>query len=206
MSFDRLAPFYRAMERIAAGEKMQRCRLAFVESIPTPRRVLLAGEGPGRFLVDCVKRFPQAEIIMIDNSARMLEIAADHESSPQVRFLRADLLEKCPVDGCDLIVTNFFLDCFPPDRLEVVVSNLANAATPGAHWLLADFQVAPGRATGWRSRIILWMLYTFFRVVCGLEARSLVPPENSLEKAGFKLHRRITSEWGLLKSEWWQRG
>ncbi len=206
MSFDRLAPFYRTMELLSAGGKLQECRMAFLGEIPPPRRILLAGEGHGRFLPICAARFPEARITVIDSSAAMLEIARRKVRSGNVDFIHGDVLSwEGPSETFDLIFTHFFLDCFPPAELSVVISRLASAATPDANWLIADFQVPDGRAASLRSRIILSLLYTFFRLVTGLSASSLSPPEDDLEKAGFTRHRRITRDWGLLKSEWWSR-
>ena len=206
MSFDRLAPFYRAMEFITAGGKLQRCRTTFLGEIPVPRKILLAGEGHGRFLPECVGRFPEAEIVMVDISARMLDIARSKVDSQRVEFVHADFLEwDGPAANFDLIATNFFLDCFPEDPLAVVVSKLGKCATSEAHWLLADFEIALTPLAGFRSRVILAMLYAFFRIVCGLKARTLIRPNDDLEKAGFTLRRRQTHDWGLLKSEWWRR-
>ena len=180
MSFDRLAPFYRAMEFFAAGGKLQRCRLAFLDDIPVPRRVLLAGEGHGKFLPECVRRFPEAEILMVDISLRMLEIARGKVSSDLVTFIHADFLEwDGPRGRFDLIVTNFFLDCFPPDELAAVVEKLGEIAAPDADWLLADFEIAPAGPARWRSRVILAMLYQFFAVATGLRARALAPPDEA---------------------------
>lgn len=207
MSFDTLAPFYRAMEFLAAGGKLQQCRTAFLGKIPTPRHILLAGEGHGRFLPECAARFPEAQITVIDFSASMLGISRRCITSEHVEFIQADLLKwQGPPASYDLIVTNFFLDCFPTDELSVVISRLASFATPGAHWLIADFQIPENRVAAFRSRIILTLLYTFFGLVTGLRARFLVPPDAHLEKAGFTRHRRITRDWGLLKSEWWRHG
>jgi cyclopropane fatty-acyl-phospholipid synthase-like methyltransferase len=206
MSFDTLAPFYRTMECLSAGGKLQRCRTAFLDEIPQPRNILLAGEGHGRFLPLCAAKFPEARITVIDSSSAMLEIARRKVASDKVTFLHVDVLKWEGLPGnFDLIVTNFFLDCFPPEELAVVVSRLASSATADANWLLADFEVPDGCAASFRSRIILAMLYTFFRLFTGLRASSLVPPEGHLEKAGFTRHRRITRDWGLLKSEWWRR-
>ena len=206
MSFDTLAPYYRTMEFLSAGGKLQECRTAFLEEIPEPRHILLAGEGHGRFLPLCVARFPQAHITVIDSSAAMLEIARSKVDSDNVDFHQVDILEWTgPVASFDLIVTHFFLDCFPPAELSTVIARLATAATPEASWLIADFQVPDGRAASIRSRIILRLLYTFFRLVTDLRASSLAPAEDDLEKAGFTRHRRITRDWGLLKSEWWRR-
>src|SRR5947207_3033135 len=53
MSFDLLAPHYRWMEFLLAGEKLHRGRTAFLDLIPPPEKILLAGEGHGRCLVEC---------------------------------------------------------------------------------------------------------------------------------------------------------
>ncbi len=206
MSFDRLAPFYRAMEWITAGGKLQRCRMEFLGEIPPPREILLAGEGHGRFLPECVKRFPEARILVVDSSERMLEIASSKVKSNKVGFLHADLLDwDGPRGEFDLILTNFFLDCFTEEDLATVVSKLGEIAAPQADWLLADFRIPPSGTARWRSRIIVAMLYQFFQIVTGLKARSLVQPDAEILKTGFRLHRRETHEWGLLKSEWWKR-
>jgi ubiquinone/menaquinone biosynthesis C-methylase UbiE len=207
MSFDRLAPFYRAMEFVTAGPRLQRCRLAFLDEIPPPRRILLAGEGHGRFLPECARRFPAAEIVVIDISQRMLEIARGKLGGAcRAEFVRADLLDwQAPAGNFDLIVTHFFLDCFDRKTLPAAVARLAALAAPGADWLLADFEIAPAGMARLRTRAIVAALYAFFRLVCGLRAGALVPPGPELAIAGFHRRRRQTWEWGLLKSEWWQR-
>ena len=157
-------------------------------------------------------QFPEAAIVAVDSSARMLDAARNRLTRAgldpaRVQFVQANLLEWAPPPAAfDLIVTHFVLDCFPDDQLAAVVPRLAGAAAPGAQWLLADFQLAPSGPARWRSRCILALLYAFFRVFSRLPASSLGCPNALLEKAGFRLHRRQESEWRLLKSEWWQRG
>ena len=207
MGFDRLAPFYRTMEWLAAGGKMQRCRVRFLTEIPPPRSILIVGEGHGRFLPECVRRFPQARVTVIDSSRRMLGIARRKVRSDRVDFIHADFLEIVgPTARHDLIVTHFFLDCFPAGELAEVVAKLGTVAAPHAHWLLADFEIAPAGAARWRSRVIVATLYGFFRSVTGIRAHQLVPPDADLRLAGFTRHRHETHDWGLLKTEWWTRG
>lgn len=209
MNFDRLAPFYQAMEWIAAGRKLQSCRMAFVGKIPAPNSVLLAGEGHGRFLPECLKRFPDARIMVVDSSRVMLEIARkklENDCLERVEFIHADLERwQAPIGRFDLIVTHFFLDCFPFQSVAGIVRKLAEAAAPEAEWLLADFQIANGRFSRLRSRWILSLLYGFFRISCQLKARSLTPPDPFLKAAGFVMMDRREFDWGLLKSEWWRR-
>jgi ubiquinone/menaquinone biosynthesis C-methylase UbiE len=211
MSFDTLAPYYRGMESLLAGEKLHRCRTRFLDEIPATRSILLMGEGHGRSLVECRRRFPNAHIICVDASTLMLDQARRHLTranltADRVEFIHADVLRwSPPAASSDLIVTNFFLDCFRAEQVEQIVARLATAATPEANWLLADFQIP---RAGWkrlRSRLIIGSLYTFFRVMTRLPARKLTPPDPFLERAGFTLHRRAESEWGLLHSDWWKR-
>lgn len=209
MSFDTLAPFYGLMERIAAGDRMQRCRVAFLDDIPAPKNILMLGEGHGRFLKACRLKFPDARVTLVDASEGMIAkakgaLSAHDLQSGQVQCIHADVLTwSPPLAAYDMIVTHFFLDCFRPDQLSLIVPSIASAAMPGASWLLADFEVAP---SGWRrlrTQAILALMYGFFRVATRLPAKSLTPPGPFLQQAGFTLHRRIEIEWGLLKSEWW---
>lgn len=206
MNFDRLAAIYQAMEWISAGNKLQRCRVAFLDQIQPPRRILLAGEGHGRFLPTCARAFPEAHITVVDCSERMLAIARKRFTDQNIEFVHADLLSwSQPPDGFDLIVTHFLLDCFAAHELEVLVARLGRLATPDACWLVADFRIPDSGLAAWRSRMILAILYRFFRTTCGISAKSLASSDSALAKAGFSLHRQETSDWGLLKCEWWNR-
>jgi ubiquinone/menaquinone biosynthesis C-methylase UbiE len=209
MSFDLLAPHYRWMEFVLAGDKLQRCRTAFLDRVAESRKILILGEGNGRFLRECRRKSPHAKITCVDASARMLALARERAGRGAGRepidFVCADALAWTPPEsGFDLIVTHFFLDCFQSGQLESLVAKLADAAAPGANWLLADFQSATAGWQRYRSRLILWMMYRFFRVVTRLPATALISPEVFLERNGFKLRAREVRDWGLLHSDWWQ--
>jgi ubiquinone/menaquinone biosynthesis C-methylase UbiE len=210
MSFDRLAPFYRGMEFILAGRKLQRCRLAWMDEVKDCREVLIVGEGPGRFLTECIKKLPKAQILCLDDSAAMLAQARlalqrEGQDSRHVTFVQATLPEWKPPSGkFDLLVTHFFLDCFPPEQLRQVVSQLASGAQPGARWLLADFCEPPRGVARWRAKLILTMAYAFFGLATRLPARRLTEPDRYLEENGMGLKGRRTYEGGLLHSDLWQ--
>ena len=211
MSFDTLAPHYRWLEFILAGEKLHHCRTAFLHRIPRTEHILLLGEGHGRSLVECRRRFEGARITCLDASKQMIFqaqrlLAKSDLKSNLVEFINADALGwRFPIKSYDLIITQFFLDCFRSDQLETLIIKIAASATPKAHWLIADFQIP---RAGWkriRSRLIVWAMYLFFRVITRLPARALTAPDPFLRHASFNLSQRAESEWGLLRSEWWQR-
>ena len=210
MSFDRLAPHYRWMEAVLAGRKLQRCRLAWLDEVRDCRRVLIAGVGPGRFLECAVREMRGSEFVCVDASGAMLERAREAArrtgESARVNFVHAALPEWEPErSDFDLIVTHFFLDCFPEPTLSQVVARLAAAAKPDAHWLLADFQIPARGAARLRARVVLALAYAFFRITTRLPAKRLLAPDDALTRNGFRLqHRRIT-DWGLLHSDVWRR-
>ncbi len=211
VSFDKLAPHYRWMEFVLAGEKLQRARTAFLPQVTDAQRILILGEGNGRFLTACRHALPNARITCVDASARMLAIARSRlmgtgQSLNKVEFVTANaLMWPAPANSFDLIVTHFFLDCFAPQELDHVVTNLARAARPKAAWLLADFQTPAGGVARYRAVAIHRLMYFFFRAVTGLSARKLTNPDALFQRHGFALRDRSVSDWGLLRADWWQR-
>lgn len=207
MSFDLLAPHYRWMERVLAGEKLQRCRTEFLAKIPPPKSALLVGEGNGRFLSEFAKRFPNTETVCLDASARMLCAAKRLVAgASNVSFVRADIFQwEGPRGKFDLVVTNFFLDCFTSEQIETVVTKLAGAATPKATWLLSDFWQPSAGWKGWRARWILGSMYFFFRFATKLPANRLTPPDAFLRQTGFELIERKYYDWELLHADCWRR-
>jgi len=212
MSFDLIAPYYRWMELVRAGGKLHHCRTAFLDSIPAPRNILLLGEGHGRSLVEYRRRFAHAQVTCVDASGRMLDEAkqalARHGLNwNRVEFIHADIFDwKPPENWYDLVVTNFFLDCFRPDQLEQIIAKIGASLTADATWLTADFQIPPAGCRRVRSRMIVWLLYRFFRLATRLPARRLTQPDRLLEKNGFIRRQRIVTDWGLLHTDWWDRG
>lgn len=211
MSFDLLAPHYRWMEALCAGGQVQRCRTALLGAIPAPQRVLVYGEGNGRFLVELCRRFPEARVTVVEASGVMIDLARtrlrrEGLAGAQVEFIHADALTwQPPAAAFDLIVTCFFLDCFREDQLQKLMPVIASAATAEAQWLIADFQIAPEGLRRVGSRVIVGFLYAFFRCVTRLPAHELVNVEPWVTAAGFARRERREFALGLLFCDWWGR-
>jgi ubiquinone/menaquinone biosynthesis C-methylase UbiE len=199
------------LEWVLAGEKLQRCRTAFLSQVRNANEVLVLGEGNGRFLLECRKLLGSARIICVDASLQMLELARQRLGRADVNlegieFVHADVLTWAPPKRAfDLIITHFFLDCFKAEQLEPLLTALARASCPGAAWLIADFQI-PNKGIGrWRAQVIHRIMYAFFRLATRLPARQLTAPDPFLTSRGFYLRDRLVSDWGLLRSDIWQR-
>ena len=212
MSFDTLAPWYRALERIAFGDGLQRCRVACLGEIGAPRRALIVGEGNGRVLCELLRLHPEVEVDCIDASARMLQLARERlerelpDRTNRVRFLQQDIMSwSAPEHHYDLVVTHFVLDCFPQATLAGIVSKLARAATDDANWLLADFCVPASGMARLRARVWLAAMYLFFRVTARIAAKELIDPTPLLRAEGFALAQQYLFRKGILRSEIWRR-
>jgi ubiquinone/menaquinone biosynthesis C-methylase UbiE len=206
VSFDRVAPHYRWLETIVFGNQLQQARVALVREIGQPRRVLVVGEGDGRFLAEFVRAHPGAAVDCIEASGRMIELARQRVNVAQVHFRHANLSDvMLPEKLYDLVVTHFFLDCLAGDALREVVRKLAGAATADAAWLLADFRLPN---SGWRrfhARLGIGAMYLFFRLTSALETRQLDDPSLFLRGSGFECTRERRSRFGMIKSELWRR-
>jgi ubiquinone/menaquinone biosynthesis C-methylase UbiE len=208
VSFDAVAPWYRTLETVAFGNALQRARVACLAEIQPPARVLIVGEGNGRFLLEVLRMHPSTEIDCVDASERMLELARQRigDEFSRVSFLHRDIRAWAPPEGnYDLIVTHFVLDCFPSDQLAEIVEKLSRAAAADANWLLADFSMPARGFARFRARAWLAAMYGFFRLLARIEANELVDPVPFLKSAGFALASKHFFRGGIVKSQLWRR-
>lgn len=217
MSFDRLAPHYTWMERVLAGLRLQRS-IAWLPALAGARHVLVAGVGHGHFVARAAQVFPELRFTCLDASAGMLRAAArrlqrEPSAAARIEWVHATLpaWPSRPPSSADApahfdaIVTHFFLDCFAPEELGALVAALAAVAQPRATWLIADFALPERGLARQRARATHALMYAFFRRVAGIRARRLTEPDSWLRSAGFRLAGRRGFEWGLLRSDCWQR-
>lgn len=92
-----------------------------------PRRVIDLGCGPGNSTELLAQRWPQAEVIGVDNSPAMLDEA--RARLPSARFERGDLAAWSPPEGTDLLFANAVFQ-WVPEHLDVLARLLA-ALPPG---------------------------------------------------------------------------
>ncbi|MBP6717208.1 MAG: class I SAM-dependent methyltransferase, partial [Acidobacteria bacterium] len=111
-----MARIYHALELAAFGRTLQRARTAFLDRITAGSRVLILGDGDGRFLRALLDTVPGCTVHCVDGSAHMLSLAAARltaEERTRVTCEHADARQYDPGPRpFDAIVTLFFLDCF----------------------------------------------------------------------------------------------
>lgn len=209
--FDWLAPHYAWVERLSYGGWLHRCRTALLGELTDARRVLILGEGDGRFLADLFNANSVATVDVIDASASMVALARQRfdrlpGAADRVTWHVADARRiDFPPATYDLIVTNFFLDCFPATELAPLIGRLARCLVPGGHWLVGDFALPPGRVRRAFARIALAGMYAFFVVGTGIPAVRLADPTPLLLTEGLRIERESRLFGGFLVSRFWRK-
>jgi hypothetical protein len=86
-----------------------------------------------------------------------------------------------------------------------LIAKLARAATPKAQWLLADFRPPARGFVRLRAKSLIAIMYAFFRVVAGIEAKRLVDYRPWLRRSDFVLTCDKVSPNEMVCSELWRR-
>jgi SAM-dependent methyltransferase len=188
------------MERVVFGSALSRSRRLFAPRIAEGSNILLIGEGNGRFLLEMMKQTSSSTFTVVDSSARMLELAARRVATidrcPRIKWIHADIFEwESPVVRYDRVVTHFFLDLFPPDRIRRIGEKISCLAMEDTLWIDVDFDSERLRL---RQKLLMWAQYRFFRITAGIEAPRLFDPLPRLRQAGWDIVERRTLESGCI--------
>ena len=174
------------------------------------RRILILGDGDGRFTAEFLFRSTADSIDSVDLSSRMLGLAENRISAgsinpARVRFHHGDARTVKLSGKYDLIVSHFFLDCFTPAEMPALVARVAQTASPQARWLISEFRVPDAGIWCRAAAFLIRAMYWFFRLSTGLQARRLPDYATSLTGQGFRRVRHKAAWGGLLISELWER-
>lgn len=177
--FDRLAPIYTRLSQIFFGKSLERAQAHLLDVIKTNDRVLILGGGSGDLLKQLLKNKPQISVDYIDISEKMIGLARERNQNPTTVNFIIGTEQNIPTGTYSIIITNFYLDLFSDNTLPHVIHKIKVHTNPGTQWLVTDFV----SKKNWH-KIMLWVMYRFFRITTGIEARSLPDWERHLTHTG----------------------
>jgi ubiquinone/menaquinone biosynthesis C-methylase UbiE len=202
--FDLVAPIYPTLERLVFGAHLNNARQAFVENIIEADRVLLVGEGNGRFLKSLIARKQSGFIKVVEKSRAMIRSAktrAGESRNVGLEFIEADFRLCQPGKQFDCVVTHFFLDQFNPPAQLAIIEKFAKLITRDGIWINVDF--VPARTL--RGGVLMWSQYAFFRLVSQIEARRCFDESAAAAAAGWTVAETISYISGLIVAKRYQR-
>jgi SAM-dependent methyltransferase len=204
-NFNRLVHIYRWMEWAAFGPFLAFCRSTYLQEMRERRRVLIIGDGDGRFTAKLLQSNPEVTVDAVDASRAMI-LALRRRAGGNAGRLRTQILDardwQPPLGASyDLIVTHFFLDCLTTAEISDLAARARSAAAPGAIWVLSEFAIP----SNWFGLLIagpiVRALYRVFRLIAGLSVNRLPDYSLALQSAGFLPRSARAQLRGLLISE-----
>jgi tRNA (cmo5U34)-methyltransferase len=197
--FDTLAPIYDGLSKIVFGKSIRNAQLHFLKYSEGKKNILILGGGTGWIVEELIRINPTCSVWYIEASFKMIEIAQNklkHQSQRAIHFIHGT--EQSIPDSVefDLVITNFYLDLFSGNSLKSIIKIIQNKLTANAIWLASDFIDSKEVY----QKMLLKVMYYFFKSVCGIEASELPEWENKIKDAGIK---EIDSELfynGFIKS------
>lgn len=179
-----------------------------MERFTTARKVLLLGDGDGRFLEALLAAGGSAEILSVDASAKMAKLsrARAGEAAAGVRFCHSPIEDFEPPDGFrpDLVAAHFFFDCFDDDEIAESLRRISGWVAPDGAMVVTDFALP--ESGWWRrlgGRVLIAIMVTFFRLFAGISARRLPDLEGLLRSGGWRRSGRMSFRRGLVRSDLW---
>lgn len=204
-SFDWMAKPYAMLERVLFGGTFHATRTGLLPLLDDATRVLVLGEGDGRFVAALLARNPRVHVVALDGSQEMLQTAqrrcAPH--TERVTFVHANAVEWLATPSpqpFDAVVTTFFLDCLTEAELSRLFERIHVHLAPNARWLWADL-VVPER--GWQryfAKLLLEWLYAVFVLTTNITARRLVDPSPHFVAHGWRTKLANTRLAGVLET------
>ena len=213
--FGRLAYTYEGLERTVFGDLLTRARNACLGSLEEADAILILGESDGRFLLTLLARQPRAHVTVLDSSAGMIRRARARvraqlpEAEARVSWWHRDALTApLPSVHYDAVVTLFFLDVFSEEMLGALTNKLSRSLKPDGRWLVTDFAAAHTLPTRWarlHSRVLVALMYAFFRFQTALPAKTVAPPGPFLRAAGLEPIGTQRFRGGFVYTQLWRK-
>jgi ubiquinone/menaquinone biosynthesis C-methylase UbiE len=200
-NYDPIASNYDWLSRIIFQRNLILSQTCLLQHIPTGSSVLIVGGGTGWILEEISKVHPEnLRITYVEISEKMIRLARKRKvGQNEVDFVNLAIEEFTSNESFDIIFTAFLFDNFGSSRAEFVFRKLEKMLTENGKWLFVDFSLTKQKSGWWQKALLASMLF-FFRVVCNIEARKLIPMAFLFEENKFQDMYQYERMYGFIKS------
>lgn len=179
-NYDTVAWCYDSFSRLVFGNAQVVAQVCLLSFIPQGSRILIAGGGAGWILEEIAKVHSSGLVITyIDASEKMVALAAQRNAgNNEIVFKAADVEDAMNNDEYDVVITPFLFDNFTQEKAGELFVAIDKHLGPQGLWLYCDF-----RRTGilWH-RLLMKMMYAFFRICCGVKATQMPDMDSCFEQ------------------------
>jgi ubiquinone/menaquinone biosynthesis C-methylase UbiE len=194
--FNSVSAIYDLTARLFFGSTLHDAQCHFISAIPDESKILILGGGTGKFLEALLLKKPDVKVIYVEASSNMILRARSTVSDDRRVTFVYGTQDSIPNDlKADVIITPFFLDLFTDQSLKKVIATLKSASTLNGIWIATDFSQSDRIS----HRLLLWVMYRFFRIASRIESKQLPAWADHLSKAGRELEAK-TFKNGFVKT------
>jgi cyclopropane fatty-acyl-phospholipid synthase-like methyltransferase len=181
-NFDRIAFAYDSLSKLVFGGAIKKSQLHYLAILKPKSSVLILGGGTGWLLKELTAQYPNANICYIEASGKMLNLSkALIKNHEHIRFIHGTESNIPQGSKFDVVITNFYLDLFTTKSLQHVIDKINTVTTADTVWLVSDF-ITPET---WWQKILMKLMYRFFKITTHIEASSLPEWSKLLSKNGW---------------------
>lgn len=106
-----------------------------------------------------------------------------HIGTNKVTFITGNAQEVTAVHNYDVVITPFLFDNFTEDGAQQLFTAINGQLSPQALWLYCDFNNTDKLS----HRLLLKMMYTFFRLCCGIPATHMPAMAGHFHRSGYEV-------------------
>jgi len=200
-NYDNIAVVYDFLSRLVFGKAQVHLQMDLLKHILPNSRMLIVGGGSGWILEKLAQQYPQGlEITYVEISAKMLNLSRKRNCGHhKVTFIHSAIEDFHIEEAFDFIMTAFLFDNFSESRASLVFEALHAKLKLSGCWLFADFSMLHAKNIFWK-KILLKLMYAFFKCLCNVEANRLV----NMEKYFYLYHYEMVVYYvryaGFMKS------
>ena len=199
-NYDPIAEKYDWLSKLMFRQSLVISQVCLLPHIPYGSNILIAGGGTGWILEEIAKVHPSGlSITYVELSEKMIFLAEKwNVGKNQVVFVNKAIEDYHSSQKFDIIFTAFLFDNFRFEKVETVFQHLNHLLKNNGKWLFADFYMDE-KSKYWHRLLLKSMLF-FFRIICKIEARNLVPVEPFFNENGFEEIFSRSQYQGFIKS------
>jgi len=205
--FDLVAPIYDWVLWLFFGRSIDRFQTQFIRETPHSKRVLIVGGGTGKILKMFLEKTDESHLVYAEYSQKMLERAKARllpAEKKRVDFVRHS---SDATGSFDCIVLPFILDCYMEPTLTGMLHDLKKQLNNSGQIVFFDFNLDPDQGyqpSVWKPRFID-LLYLFFRITAGIEAKKLPDFHTVFTQSGFDVTKKSLLHKGWIQAILWSK-
>lgn len=187
VNYNSVAGYYDFLSRLVFGQSEINAQVQLLSSIRPGDRILIVGGGTGWILEKIAAIHASGLLITyVESSSQMMAHSRKRDCRQnQVSFLQMPIEQFATEERYDCILTGFLFDNFSRELAIQVFRVLDPLLRTGGYWLFADFYLHEGKTRFWQT-VLLQSMYIAARILCKVEAKSLVDMEPIFADAHYR--------------------